>query len=239
MNRKFSGVPLYVYAIVIVLLFAVTFASSHAITVLSQNAPIIHDHCIIIDAGHGGVDGGATSCTGVLESQLNLEIATRLNDLCHLLGLNTRMIRTTDSSVYTEGKNIAQKKISDLKERVRIVNTTQNAVLVSIHQNYFTQSGYWGAQVFYGGSDSSKNFAKSMQTILVETLNQGSNRKAKPASGIYLMEHIRCPGILIECGFLSNPKEEAKLRSSEYQKKLCAVIGTACSQYLQQDSHPS
>ena len=235
MKRNSASIPLHVYAIVVLLLFTVTFASNQAVTVLSQSMPVAPKHCIIIDAGHGGVDGGATSCTGVLESQLNLEIALRLNDLCHLLGLNTHMIRTTDTSVYTEGTTIAQKKISDLKERVRIVNGMDNAILVSIHQNYFSQSEYWGAQVFHCNNESSKAFAREMQTQLVSALNQGSNRKAKPASGVYLMEHIQRPGILIECGFLSNPKEEARLRSNEYQKQLCAVISTVCSQFLQQD----
>ena len=145
------------------------------------------------------------------------------------------MIRREDISVYTEGETISQKKVSDLKQRVKIVNETENAILVSIHQNYFSQSEYWGAQVFHCNNESSKAFAREMQTLLVSALNQGSNRKAKPASGVYLMEHIQRPGILIECGFLSNPKEEARLRSNEYQKQLCAVISTVCSQFLQQD----
>ena len=187
---------------------------------------------IIIDAGHGGVDGGATSCTGKLESAYNLEIALRLRDVFHLLGYPTRMIRTTDTSIYTKGDTIAAQKMSDLKERVRIVNESERNILVSIHQNNFSDSRYSGAQVFYPDTEGSRELADAMQRALVMSLNPGSNRKIKQAKGIYLMEHIRCPAVLIECGFLSNPEEEARLRDPDYQKKLSSVIAATVSGYL-------
>ena len=188
--------------------------------------------CIVLDAGHGGEDGGATSCTGVLESGINLEITLRLEDLLHLLGRETRMIRTSDISVYTKGGTIAQKKMSDLKERVRIVNTTPRAMLISIHQNNFSDNRYSGAQVFYADTQGSDFLAKQLQSKLIESLNKSSNRECKRCDGVYLMEHITCPGILVECGFLSNPAEEAKLRSIEYQRKLCCVIAATVSSFL-------
>ena len=200
--------------------------SDRAITVMSESAPLTDRHCIIIDAGHGGVDGGATSCTGVLESQINLEISLRLNDLCHLLGMETKMIRTTDISVYTEGQTISQKKVSELKHRVQIINETPNATVISIHQNYFSDGRYSGAQVFYPKDESSRQLAEAMQLAFAVT---GSTRGAKPSQGVYLMEHIQCSGVLVECGFLSNPQEEAKLRSPEYQKLLCCVIVSTLS----------
>lgn len=188
--------------------------------------------CIVLDAGHGGEDGGATSCTGVLESGINLEITLRLRDLLHLLGRETRMIRTSDISVYTKGGSIAQKKMSDLKERVRIVNSTPNAMLLSIHQNNFSDSRYSGAQVFYADTQGSERLAKVLQCALISSLNKGSNRKCKKSDGVYLMEHISCPGILVECGFLSNTEEEARLRSRDYQQKLCCVIASTVSSFL-------
>ena len=121
---------------------------SQTMTVMIEKAPIEGRACIVIDAGHGGIDGGATSCTGVLESQLNLEITLRLDDLLHFLGHDTKMVRTTDTSIYTEGTTIAAQKVSDLKERVKLVNETENALLVSIHQNTFQDDRYHGAQVF-------------------------------------------------------------------------------------------
>ncbi len=202
------------------------------VTEAGLSAPLENRHCFIIDAGHGGVDGGAVSCTGVYESKINLEISLRLNDLMHLLGYDTKMIRTEDISIYTYGNTIAAKKASDLKERVRIVNETENGILLSIHQNHYSDSYYSGAQMFYPKTDSSQQLAKQLQSAFVTTLNPGSNRQAKPAEGLYLMKHIEKPGVLIECGFLSNPKEEYQLRQAEYQKKISCVIAGVCGEYL-------
>ena len=216
--------------IVALLLFAI--GGSRVVTVLSENASINNRKTIIVDAGHGGVDGGATSCTGKLESQFNLEIAHRLNDLLNLLGINTIMIRNTDCSVYTEGETIAQKKISDLKERVRIVNSTDNSVLISIHQNQFPVSKYSGAQVFYAPTEGSQALAKSMQNALINNLNINSHRQAKTANSIYLMQHIHTTGILVECGFISNPQEEYLLRTKQYQQNICSVIACEISNFI-------
>lgn len=219
------------YLLVVVLLLGAAQLGSDAVTAISNSLPLQNNHTIIIDAGHGGVDGGATSCTGVLESQLNLEIALRLEDLLHLLGHRTLMIRRDDISVYTEGESIAQKKISDLKERVRIVNSTENAILISIHQNTFSDNRYGGAQVFYGNTAESKELAQMLQNSLVTALNSGSKRQCKKATGVYLMKQIEKTGVLIECGFLSNPTEEALLRSGTYQMQLCCVIASAISNF--------
>lgn len=223
---------IHYYLITIISILLIINWGSRAVTVIAENTPIERKHCIIIDPGHGGVDGGATSCTGILESTLNLEISLRLNDLFHLLGYDTRIIRTGDISVYTKGETIAQKKISDLKERVRIVNETENAILVSIHQNNFSDSRYSGAQIFYSSTAQSKQLAEQLQTAFKETINQGSNRMCKKSNGIYLMEHINKPGILIECGFLSNPEEESKLKRPEYQKQLSCVVAATISSFL-------
>lgn len=220
------------YAVIILIFLVAVHWGNRAVTVMAESQPIERETCIVIDAGHGGIDGGATSCTGRLESAYNLEISMRLNDLFHLLGYDTRMIRTTDTSVYTKGETIAQQKVSDLKERVRIVNETENALLLSIHQNNFSDGRYSGAQVFYAQTEGSEELAKLLQTALVESLNPGSNRKSKKSDGVYLMEHIERTGVLVECGFLSNPEEEARLRDPEYQRKLCCVIAATVSSFL-------
>lgn len=230
MKKRKTWVFFYFLTIAGVLLAAQW--GSRAVTVIAESRPIEREHCIVIDPGHGGEDGGATSCTGLVESTYNLNISLRLNDLLHLLGHDTQMTRTTDISIYTKGGTIAQKKASDLKERVRIVNETENALLISIHQNNFSDSRYSGAQVFYAGTEGSAALAKQLQSALVAALNPGSSRKSKIGDGIYLMEHIDCPGVLIECGFLSNAAEEARLRNAEYQKKLCCVIAATVSEYL-------
>ena len=230
--KKKMTVMLPIYITVLGVFIIGAYGGSRAITVLSENSPVEERACVVIDAGHGGEDGGAISCTGVPESKLNLEIALCLEDMLHLLGVDTYMIRSTDRSVYTQGNTIAARKASDLKERVRIINDLEPALMLSIHQNYFTDGRYSGPQVFYKNDPASKVLADQMQEILSTTLLPGSNRQEKQAEGIYLMEHINCTGLLIECGFLSNPDEEAMLRDKNYQKKLCAAIGTLTAEYL-------
>lgn len=226
-------VPFYLLAVILVIGFA--WLGSDTVTTAVQTSPVEREHRVVIDAGHGGIDGGATSCTGILESAVNLEIALRLNDLLHLLGYDTVMIRTTDTSIYTEGSTIAAQKVSDLKERVRIVNSTENAILISIHQNTFSDSRYGGAQVFYAATQGSQELAGILQEGLVSAVNPGSVRKSQKADSVYLMQNIDCTGVLVECGFLSNPEEEAKLRSAEYQQKLCCVIASSLSCFFNSD----
>ena len=220
------------YLLVVILFLGIAHIGSNTVTTIQQQKAVSRNHMIVIDAGHGGIDGGATSCTGVLESHINLEIALRLEDMFHLLGYDTVMIRKTDESIYTEGNTIASQKVSDLKERVRIANETPNAILISLHQNTYSDSRYRGAQVFYGNDVQSKTLAQAIQKNIVSILNPGSQRKSKSAKGVYLMEHITCPGILIECGFLTNPEEEALLRDGQYQTKLCGVIAASVSGLL-------
>ena len=229
-NNYIAFLPFYLLAVI--LCIGLAHGGSQAVTTLGESAPVAREHTIIIDAGHGGIDGGATSCTGILESTINLHIALRLDDLMHFLGYQTYMIRTTDTSIYTQGNTIAAQKVSDLKERVRIVNETEDAILISIHQNTFSDSRYGGAQVFYPKTDGSKELASAMQGALITIANPDSKRVCKKADGVYLMEHIEQTGILIECGFLSNPEEEALLRSADYQKKLCGIIAATVGSFL-------
>ena len=147
------------------------------------------------------------------------------------------MIRTTDTAVYTNGTTISEKKISDLKHRVELVNETANALLLSIHQNQFSDGRYSGAQVFDAPTSGSQDFAQLTQSLLISSLNPKSKRACKPAESVYLMQHIQCTGILVECGFLSNSQEEANLRTPEYQKKLCCVIASAADAFLTQEGN--
>jgi len=189
---------------------------------------------VIVDAGHGGEDGGAASASGVQESHLNLQIALRMEQLLALCGMEPMLIRETDVSVYTGSCNtLSEKKASDLKNRVRMVNDIPNGLLISIHQNHFSQNQYSGAQVFYAATDGSRTLAQEVQNELRTALNNDNRRGVKEASSVYLMQHINCVGILVECGFLSNPEEAHLLQQDVYQKKLvCAVCG-AVSRYLE------
>lgn len=222
----------FFYSLVVGLFLFGTLLGNQAVTVISQNIPVQRKHCIVIDAGHGGEDGGASSCTGKPESTINLDIALRLDDIFHLLGYDTVMIRKTDTAVYTKGETISQKKVSDLKNRVQMVNSRPNALLLSIHQNHYSDQRYSGGQVFYAETDGSQELAKQIQSAFVQTINPGSKRDVKKGSGIYLLEKLTVPGVLVECGFLSNPEEEGKLCTPEYQKKLCSILAAVTAQFL-------
>lgn len=237
MNKRsviYKMLPFYILVVLILIITAQK--GSQTVTTIVENQPMKNRVCVIIDPGHGGVDGGATSSSGVLESQINLQISMRLNDVFRLLGRKTLMIRTEDISIHTDGSTISQKKVSDLKKRVKIVNETDNGLLISIHQNHFSDSRYYGPQVFYGNGQGSALLARDLQTALNQFLCPNSRRKIKNAKGIYLMEKILRPGVLIECGFLSNPEEDSKLNTPEYQKKLCSVIAATCSNFLKYDT---
>ena len=184
---------------------------------------------VVVDAGHGGEDGGTLSCTGVRESGLNLEIALRVNDLFALLGQRTRMLRTQDVSLHdTEAATIAARKASDIRARVRLTEETPKAVLLSIHQNHFPESKYRGAQVFYAAADGSRALAERLQTALGTQLDPDNHRACKKAGEIYLLKHVSCPAVLVECGFLSNPAEEARCARRNIRRSLRQFCAAAC-----------
>lgn len=181
----------------------------------------------IIDAGHGGEDGGAVAADGTKESDINLAIARRLARLLTLLGEEACMTRTEDISIHDEdASTLRQKKRSDLENRTAIVNGTPNAVLVSIHQNSLPSSvRTHGAQVFYGTHEESAVLAHSVQEMLNRSVNAGNEKREKKIDPtIYLMNHAAAPAILVECGFLSNAAETALLKEENYQQTLAVVI---------------
>lgn len=224
MDRKFLRE--YAIFLVVVTLFMIASALlfSQIITKTDSNQPLFPQKCYVLDAGHGGEDGGAVSISGIPESQYNLQIATTVNDLLQLLGYQTYMIRTDDRDLHTEGTTISQRKISDLKHRVKIANQIPNAVLISIHQNKFTDPRYSGLQTFYFNS-ASKELAESIQSSYKAHILPTSRRLAQRKSGVYLLENVHCTAVLVECGFLSNYEEEKLLGEHAYRLKLaCAII---------------
>ena len=184
---------------------------------------------LILDAGHGGEDGGAVSVTGVPESRVNLEIVQKLRDTLALYGVNPVVLREEDVSLHDpEASTLREKKRSDLKNRVRAVEAVEGGTLLSIHQNSYPGSQYRGAQVFYAPTGGSRELAELLQTALREELQPDNDRQAKPIpESVYLMNHVSCPAVLVECGFLTNPEEEALLRDGGYQRQLAAVLAGA------------
>ena len=183
-----------------------------------------YGHIPVIDPGHGGFDAGTKSPAGTLEKTINLEIALKTDLILRFLGLDTAMTRGTDTDLYDiDAVSIRDKKNTDIRNRTAAVNAVEKGVLLSIHQNYFDQSRYYGAQVFYNGA-TNKAFADLMQETLRLALDPANNRKSKATDNVYLLNNAKKPAILIECGFLSNPGEEALLRSENYQRKVAMAI---------------
>lgn len=183
-------------------------------------------HVLLIDPGHGGEDGGAVSVSGVPESGINLSIALKCEQLAGLYGIPVQLLRTEDTSLAdAEAETLREMKRSDLEKRVEIVNSTENALLLSIHQNNFTQPEYYGAQVFFRPEQQSQLWASRTQEQLRNCIDPENRRQPKEIpEDIYLMSHIDCPAILVECGFLSNPEEDQLLQTSTHQCLLAAVM---------------
>ena len=184
-------------------------------------------YTVVLDAGHGGEDGGAVAGDGTVESGLNLAIARRVRDLLTFAGMPTAVTREGEDAIYDPGSaTLREKKVSDLHNRVDLVNAIPGAVLVSIHQNSLPSSpSTRGAQVFWNRQEGAEELAESVQTALNGAINAGNEKKAAQVpSSVYLMKEITVPGVLVECGFLSNAAETEQLKDPGYQKKLAAAI---------------
>ena len=191
---------------------------------------------IIIDAGHGGVDGGAVAADGTNEKDINLAIALEINSCLTNAGYKTVMIRDGDYSIHDESADtIRSKKVTDLKNRLEIIENTENAIFVSVHQNYFSESKYNGAQVFYSPNNSeSRLLADCIQKCIVNELQPENNRQIKQSdSSIFLLYKSSVPSVMVECGFLSNPEEAEKLKNEEYRKKMAEAVCCGIIKYLE------
>lgn len=195
--------------------------------VISASADLNDDEkIIVIDAGHGGEDGGTSGKTGVLEKDINLQISLLLEELFKDAGYNVIMTRDGDYSIGdAELDTVSKRKASDIKKRVEICNSSGADCVISIHQNYFEEDKYSGAQVFYGSNDGSKALAEAVQLRLREDVQPENTREVKPGGeSIYLLKNTTIPAIIVECGFLSNPSEEKCLTDPTYQQKLAYSI---------------
>ncbi len=194
---------------------------------ISVLAPGGAGETVILDAGHGGADGGAVSPSGVIESDLNLQIAKKTYELFAFFGQDAVMTRTGPDGLYDpDSLTVRQKKVADTRNRVELINSYQPATLISIHQNILPNAPkVHGAQIFYNTQPHAQELANTMQTVLNSSVNVG-NAKTETAisKSVYIMSHVNCDAVLVECGFLSNSAETALLQQSDYQRKLAAAI---------------
>ena len=181
---------------------------------------------VIIDAGHGGVEGGTSGENGVLEKELNLDLAKRVNELFKAAGINTVMTRDEDRLLYDPLSDYkGRKKILDMQERLRIASKHDNAIFISIHMNSFPEKKYSGLQVYYSNNNTdSERIANAVQKTTAFYLTPANDRKIKIGKDIYLLDRLHIPALLIECGFLSNPEECARLSTEEYRNELAFWI---------------
>ena len=188
---------------------------------------------VVIDPGHGGQDGGAVAADGTAESEINLAVSLRLEQLLRFAGVRTELTRQEDVMVCDSGlSTMRQRKVSDIHNRVELVNGIPGAVLLSIHQNSLPSSPVThGAQAFRNREPEAEALAQTMQDTLNTVVNTHRAKEPKQiAESIYLMNHVTVPAVLVECGFLSNEEETARLRQGAYQTKLAAAIAAG---YLQ------
>lgn len=187
---------------------------------------------IVIDAGHGGEDGGAVGTDGSRESDINLAIALRTEELLAFLGYETLLTRDADVSIHdSTAQTLRQKKVSDLKNRVTLVNQAPQAVLLSIHQNALPGApATQGAQAFHNRASSADSLAQSVQTQLNALVNGAHPKEKRQISdSIYLMKQVTHPAVLVECGFMTHPQEVQLLQSAEHQQRLAvAMVAGLC-----------
>lgn len=216
------------FSIVVLGIALVTFFDTKAY----KDAKMIQPKLIVIDAGHGGSDPGKVSRDGICEKDINLAIAKKLEIALVNKGFTVVMLRDKDEDLASFGAT--NKKKSDMNNRVEKINSLSAACLISIHQNSFPDSSVKGLQVFYyGKSDSGKSLACSIQTIVRETIDVDNNRQIKEGNDYFILRKSNCPGVIVECGFLSNPEEALKLTDQKYQEKIAEAIAKACEEEFQ------
>lgn len=234
-KRAKSFVVKIIIVSLLFLVLSVLFAFFGANLSKEENEPssvgITSDITVVIDAGHGGIDGGA-EVNGVFEKDLNLSVSKSVSEFLSLYNVNCVMTRTDD--VLLSDADAKKKKQSDLLNRVKLTKSCTNPVFISIHMNKFPLEKYSGLQVFYSvNNPDSELLAEKIQGNVVSALQNDNNRKIKPSgSTIYVLDRLECPSVLVECGFMSNRNELENLLSEEYRQSLAFVIAQSIIEFI-------
>ena len=206
----------------------VIFVLSLGIYNYADNKPLpqTNNNLLIIDAGHGGMDGGAVGTNGTLEKEINLKVSIYLKEIAEKNGKKVIMTREEDTSLHTtDSSKVRDQKRSDLENRRQILLNNNTGIFISIHMNKYETEDVKGAQVFYANNDQSRTLANKIQNSLINGLADGNKRVAKPApSSLYIFKGCNSTAVVVECGFLSCPTEEKLLATEEYQRKLAQCI---------------
>lgn len=232
LTAKIKTLAYCLVAFFVFILVSVTIAAnkSTSVSISASEKPVI-----VIDAGHGGEDGGTQSSSGILEKDINLSIALMLEQELKKDGFKTVMIRDSDRLIYDENSTtMRSKKSSDIHNRLSIMKANRGCIFISIHQNHFSESKYSGAQVFYRpGHDESSALAENIQKSIVNSLQKDNTRQTKPCtSSVYLIYNAVSTAVMVECGFLSNEAEAEKLSNRDYQHAMSLAIAQGLKDYL-------
>jgi N-acetylmuramoyl-L-alanine amidase len=229
---KNHKLPLTIATLVCFLVITLTFnASREAAPAGASEDPRM---TIILDAGHGGIDGGAVGVNGEIEKDINLAIVLNLQQLLEFAGYNVILTRDSDRSMHSEGvTGIRNQKVSDMDNRRAVIDANTDSLFFSIHQNRFTDPQYHGAQMFYTQMNpENARLAQILQDSFAQ-LQPGNEREIKIIDNdLFLFKSTSQPAVLIECGFLSNPDEAARLGCADYQRQVAFAIYRAIVQYL-------
>lgn len=232
MKRIFVGLISLLTVIVCCFLLARITYETHFVSVGTENKGLY----FIVDAGHGGMDGGTSAADGTMEKDINLSISRKLNSLLIASGYKTVMLRNDDALIGDNSlSTIRARKVSDIRKRLEIAESYPESILISIHQNYYSVPKYSGTQVFYStNSPKSIILAQSIQDSVVNKLQPDNNRKIKPiGSNIYLLYNCTIPAVMVECGFLSNKNEAEMLKTDSYQTQMALSIMQGILDYLE------
>lgn len=213
-------------------MLCLTFTANDEATEVFSNR--VYQNTVIVDAGHGGEDGGAVGIDGTNEKDINLDIALKLEKILSFYGFNVIMTRTQDVMTCDEGlSTLRERKVSDIHNRFALIEANPEAIFVSVHQNKFDDPNQNGTQVFYSGNnEKSKLLAENIQTAVVSALQPSNKRVVKRSgSGIYLLYHAQAPAVLVECGFISNPDEVKRLNDDSYRMKTAILIADGILKY--------
>ncbi len=221
----------YTYALLFLLIVLGIYAimkETDTDTAIESFAPKA-DRILILDAGHGGDDGGASSASGLRESEVNLDIVLRMREICRLLAVPVLLTRDSEELPYPANTvSLSSRKLWDTRKRVDMINEQPNAMLLSVHQNCYPGQEPRGPQIFYSENPDSVEKAHQIQFYMTKNLYPANRRVAAPMpDGLYIPEHIQCPAILCECGFLSNPEEAKALATEEYRIKIAVILMAA------------
>ena len=202
--------------------------------IISTSSLPVSNKVVILDAGHGKPDEGASSNLGTTEESINLKITKKVQNLLEQSGSAVILTRSDENGIYDQDENsLRNKKVSDIKNRVKIGNESSADIFVSIHLNKIEQSQYYGWQTFFKtNNEQSKKLAQNIQQSLNESIQKENKRESLKISGKYIIDHVEIPISIVECGFLSNPEEEKLLQQDEYQSRLAWGIYTGIMNYF-------